>query len=50
MCRLAAADAPEGVDLFITADFPPAMKLDGVMTPVMDQKPGGQHTMIWCAR
>ena len=34
----------KGSDLFITADFPPAMKLDGKMTPVMDQKLSGQHT------
>ena len=31
-------------DLFITVDFPPAIKLDGKMTPVMDQKLTGQHT------
>jgi twitching motility protein PilU len=34
----------KGSDLFITAEFPPAMKLDGKMTPVMDQKLTGQHT------
>ena len=34
----------KGSDLFISADFPPAMKLDGKMTPVMDQKLTGQHT------
>jgi twitching motility protein PilU len=34
----------KGSDLFITADFPPAMKIDGKMTPVMDQKLTGQHT------
>ncbi len=34
----------KGSDLFITSDFPPAMKLDGKMTPVMDQKLTGQHT------
>ncbi len=34
----------KGSDLFITADFPPAMKLDGKMTPIMDQKLTGQHT------
>ncbi len=34
----------KGSDLFITADFPPAMKMDGKMTPVMDQKLTGQHT------
>ena len=31
-------------DLFITVDFPPAIKLDGKMTPVMDQKLTSQHT------
>jgi twitching motility protein PilU len=35
----------KGSDLFITADFPPAIKLDGKMTPVMDQKLTGQHTV-----
>ena len=34
----------KGSDLFITADFPPAIKLDGKMTPVMDQRLTGQHT------
>jgi len=34
----------KGSDLFITADFPPAIKMDGKMTPVMDQKLTGQHT------
>jgi twitching motility protein PilU len=34
----------KGSDLFITVDFPPAMKLDGKVTPVMDQKLTGQHT------
>jgi twitching motility protein PilU len=34
----------KGSDLFITADFPPAIKLDGKVTPVMDQKLTGQHT------
>lgn len=31
-------------DLFISADFPPAMKIDGKMTPVMQQKLSGEHT------
>src|SRR5450755_4001736 len=35
----------KGSDLFITADFPPAMKLDGNMTPLMDQKLPAQHTV-----
>lgn len=31
-------------DLFISADFPPAMKIDGKMTPVTQQKLSGEHT------
>ncbi len=31
-------------DLFITANFPPAMKIDGKMTPVSSQALSGQHT------
>jgi twitching motility protein PilU len=31
-------------DLFISADFPPAMKIDGKMTPVTQQKLAGEHT------
>lgn len=31
-------------DLFISADFPPAMKIDGKMTPVTQQKLTGEHT------
>ena len=31
-------------DLFITADFPPAIKVDGKMTPVSNQKLTAQHT------
>jgi len=31
-------------DLFITADFPPAIKADGKMTPVSNQKLTQQHT------
>jgi twitching motility protein PilU len=34
----------KGSDLFITANFPPAMKVDGKMTPVMEQKLSSQHT------
>jgi len=33
-----------GSDLFITAGFPPAMKIDGRMTPVSSQALGGSHT------
>ena len=31
-------------DLFISADFPPAMKIHGKMTPVTQQKLSGEHT------
>lgn len=31
-------------DLFISADFPPAMKIDGKMTPVTQQKLTGDLT------
>jgi twitching motility protein PilU len=31
-------------DLFISADFPPAMKIDGKMTPITQQKLAGEHT------
>jgi twitching motility protein PilU len=33
-----------GSDLFITAGFPPAMKIDGKMTPVSSQPLTGNHT------
>ena len=36
-------------DLFITAGFPPAMKVDGKMTPVIDQALTEAHTRIWRA-
>jgi len=34
-------------DLFISADFPPAMKIDGKMTPVTQQKLSGEHTQAF---
>jgi twitching motility protein PilU len=34
-----------GSDLFITADFPPAMKVDGKVTKVSPQPLGAAHTM-----
>ena len=34
----------KGSDLFITAGFPPAIKLDGKMTPVSNQVLTQQHT------
>ena len=36
--------AKGGSDLFITAGFPPAMKIDGKMTPVSNQALSGTHT------
>ena len=34
-----------GSDLFITADYPPAFKIDGKMTPVSNQPLTSQHTI-----
>ena len=34
-----------GSDLFITADFPPAVKVDGKITKVSPQPLGAAHTM-----
>ncbi|SFZ74208.1 PilT/PilU family type 4a pilus ATPase [Chitinimonas taiwanensis] len=36
--------AKNASDLFITADFPPAMKIDGKLTPVSSQALSTQHT------
>jgi twitching motility protein PilU len=41
---LKAMVAKKGSDLFITAGFPPAVKLDGKMTPVASQQLTMQHT------
>ena len=41
---LRALLAKRGSDLFITADFPPAMKIDGKMTPVSQTPLNSQHT------
>jgi twitching motility protein PilU len=41
---LRAMVAKKGSDLFITANFPPAIKLDGKMTPVASQQLTMQHT------
>ncbi|HYN12388.1 MAG TPA: type IV pili twitching motility protein PilT, partial [Burkholderiales bacterium] len=41
---LRALVTKKGSDLFITAGFPPAMKIDGKMTPVSQQGLGAQHT------
>jgi twitching motility protein PilU len=43
---LRALLAKKGSDLFITAGFPPAMKIDGKMTPVTQQALTGQHTAM----
>ena len=37
-----------GSDLFLTADFPPAIKVDGKVTKVSPQPLTGQHTMALC--
>jgi twitching motility protein PilU len=37
--------ARNGSDLFLTADFPPAMKVDGKVAKVSPQALNGQHTM-----
>ena len=41
---LRAMVAKKGSDLFITAGYPPAIKLDGKMTPVANQQLTPQHT------
>jgi twitching motility protein PilU len=43
---LRALIAKRGSDLFITADFPPAMKVDGKMTPVSQTPLNSQHTAM----
>src|SRR5678809_618545 len=45
---LRALIARKGSDLFITAGFPPAMKVDGKMTPVSQQALNAQHTAMLC--
>ena len=45
---LRALVAKKGSDLFITAGFPPAMKIDGKMTPVSQQALTAQHTSMLC--
>ena len=42
---LRAMVAKKASDLFITAGFPPAIKLDGKMTPVANQPLTSQHTV-----
>ena len=36
--------AKKASDLFLTADFPPALKIDGKVTPVSNQILSAQHT------
>ena len=43
---LRALVAKKGSDLFITANFPPAMKVDGKMTPVSQQALSAAHTQM----
>ena len=43
---LRALVAKKGSDLFITAGFPPAMKIDSKMTPVSQTALTGQHTAM----
>ena len=43
---LRALLAKRGSDLFITAGFPPAMKIDSKMTPVSQTALNGQHTAM----
>ncbi len=43
---LRALIAKKGSDLFITANYPPAMKIDGRMTPVSPQALTAQHTAV----
>jgi twitching motility protein PilU len=43
---LRALMAKRGSDLFITAGFPPAMKIDNRMTPVSQQALSSQHTAM----
>ncbi len=41
---LKAMSEAKASDLFISADFPPAMKIDGQMTPVTEARLTGEHT------
>ena len=43
---LRALIAKRGSDLFITAEFPPAMKVDGKITPVSQTPLNNQHTAM----
>jgi len=43
---LRALLAKNGSDLFLSATYPPAFKVDGRMTPVTEQPLTPQHTMM----
>ena len=43
---LRALVAKKGSDLFLSATYPPAMKVDGRMTPFSDQPLTSQHTQV----
>src|SRR5436305_12401372 len=43
---LRALVGKRGSDLFITAGYPPAIKIDGKMTPVSQQPLTSQHTAM----
>jgi twitching motility protein PilU len=43
---LRALLAKKGSDLFISAGFPPAIKIDGKMTPVSEQQLTAQHSAV----
>ena len=43
---LRALLAKKGSDLFISATYPPAFKIDGLMTPVSEQPLTPQHTLV----
>ena len=43
---LRALVAKKGSDHFLSATFPPAMKVDGRMTPFSDQPLAAQHTQV----
>jgi twitching motility protein PilU len=45
---LRALVAKKGSDLFITANFPPAMKIDSKMTKVSQQSLAASHTAMLC--
>lgn len=46
MQLLQAMGAKNGSDLFLTAGFPPAIKVDGIITPIMDKKLSHQEAAL----